>query len=74
MRTIQDADGCEWDAMVGRASWGAFQVLFVPREGETGARQAHLDATSAQQAERALAELSGEQLMELWHDSRPRDP
>lgn len=74
MRTIQDADGRVWDAMVGRASWGAFQVLFVPRDGETGARQSQLDATSARQAERALAELSDAQLMELWQDSRPRDP
>lgn len=59
--------------MVGRASWGTFQALFVPVGGGT-ARQADLAAVSQGEAERELASRSADELARLLENSRPRDP
>ena len=72
MRRFEDAEGRRWEVIVGRASWGAFQLLFVP-EGGGETRQVHLEAVSAAEAERALSGLSDEELREHFLDSRPRE-
>ncbi len=73
MRRLEDARGGDWEVVVGRASWGTFQLLFVP-DGGGEVRQAHLEATSAGEAERRLAALSEEELQGYLQDSRPREP
>ncbi len=73
MRSIVGPEGTSWEVVVGRASWGVFHALFIPRRGE-GARQAVLEAESAEEAARLLAELTDEALVELLRASGPRDP
>jgi hypothetical protein len=72
MRRFEGPEGGSWDVVVGRASWGAFQLLFVP-DGVGETRQVHLDAASAAEAERTLSDLSAEELREHFRDSRPRE-
>lgn len=72
MRRFEDAEGGGWEVIVGRASWGAFQLLFVP-DGGGETRQVHLDVVSAAEAERALSGLSAEEIREHFRDSRPRE-
>jgi len=57
---------------VGRASWGVFHLLFVPVD-DGGVHQIQLDASSAEEAERALAGMVEEDLRKLLERSRPRD-
>lgn len=73
MRRIQDSEGSRWDVVVGRASWGLFHFLFVPVEGGE-ARQVALPATSADEAETALARTEESELRRLLADSEPRVP
>ncbi len=73
MKRFQDSQGSEWDVVVGRASWGVFLFLFVPVEGEE-ARQVTLSATSADEAEAALARTDASELRRLLGDSEPRVP
>lgn len=73
MRRLEDSRGRDWEVIVGRASWGTFQLLFVP-DGDGEVRQVHLEATSAGEAERRLAGFSEEELQGYLEDSRPREP
>ncbi|MEX2530205.1 MAG: hypothetical protein WD960_05470 [Gemmatimonadota bacterium] len=72
MRSIEGPDGTSWDVVVGRASWGVFHALFIPRRGD-GARQAMLDVESAEGAARLLGELTEEALRDLLRSAEPRD-
>ncbi|GEM_PF-377934 len=76
MRRITDDDGSIWDVLVGRASWGVFVLLFVPVGGASSGspRQWMLEAEAADQAERALAEMSEEELKERLRQAGPREP
>ena len=73
MRSIEGPGGISWDVVVGRASWGVFHALFIPRRGDE-ARQVMLQAESAEEAARLLEELTHEALVELLETSEPRDP
>lgn len=73
MRRIRDAEDRSWDVVVGRASWGVFQALFVAVEGNE-VRQADLGATAHDEAERFLGDLDEDALRELFERSRPREP
>jgi hypothetical protein len=73
MKRFQDSQGSEWDVVVGRASWGVFLFLFVPVGGGE-ARQVTLSATSADEAEAALARTDASELRRLLGDSKPRVP
>lgn len=72
MRRFTEPGGGEWDVVAGRESWGAFFAIFVPR-GEGVVRQAPLDAASAEEASRELAELDDEALRRLLADSAPKE-
>lgn len=72
MRRFRDSNGADWDVIVGRASWGAFQALFVPVDGGT-VRQAPLGAVSQIAAEGELAAFSTDELARLFDASRPRE-
>ena len=67
---FEDGTGGRWDVVLGRASWGAFHALFVPR-GKGEARQALLAAESAEEAARTLNDADPETLMELFRRSEP---
>lgn len=75
MRRITDDDGSIWDVLVGRASWGVFVLLFVPVGGASSvaSRQWMLEAEAADQAERALAGMSEEELKERLRQAGPRE-
>jgi hypothetical protein len=73
MKRFHDEDGTAWDAVVGRASWGVFHLLFIPVD-EGPIRQVPLEATSADEAERMLAGEDQSALVRLLGRSRPRDP
>ncbi len=75
MRRIIDGQGSPWDVVVGRASWGVFVLLFVPA-GDPGSRESRqwmLHVEAADQAERALAEMSDGELLERLREAGPRD-
>ncbi|TVR63321.1 MAG: hypothetical protein EA422_09600 [Gemmatimonadales bacterium] len=75
MRRIKDGQGSDWDVVVGRASWGVFVLLFVPA-GEPASREARqwmLQAEAADEAERALAGMSDDALLERLREAGPRD-
>lgn len=75
MRRIIDGDGSAWDVVVGRASWGVFVLLFVPA-GDAASRptrQWMLPVEAVDQAERALAEMDDDVLLERLQEAGPRD-
>ncbi|MEJ2503981.1 MAG: hypothetical protein P8177_11835 [Gemmatimonadota bacterium] len=73
MRRFEDPRGREWDVVVGRESFGALYALFVPA-GETRAetRQTLLHADSQAAAAESLAEMSSEEITELFERSDPK--
>lgn len=75
MRRFTDADGREWDVVLGRESWGVHYALFVPRGRTRSAtsRQALLDASGYGAAETALARMGDEAVARLFERSEPRE-
>lgn len=73
MRRYTDPRGRSWDVIVGRESFGALYALFVPT-GETRAetRQTLLSADSQAGAQQAVADMSDEELNELYDRSEPK--
>jgi hypothetical protein len=71
MRRFLDADGREWEVVVGRESWGAFVALFIAVEGEAAVRQTPLAASGYEAANAELGELDDEDLRELLDRSLP---
>lgn len=71
VREFEDADGRGWDVVLGRASWGAFHALFVPRDGGT-VRQTLLDVDAAEEAARRLHSADPAELEGLFERSAPR--
>jgi hypothetical protein len=73
MRRHTDADGLDWDVIVGRESFGALYALFVPGAGNPGeVRQALLSAESQTEAETELDALSAAELNDLLRVSEPK--
>lgn len=74
MRRFEDADGREWDVVVGRESWGALYALFVPAgRGEASpVRQTLLDAAGYGEAEAALASMDDREVARLLERSEPK--
>ena len=73
VRRFKDSEGEEWDAVVGRSSWGGVYLLFIPVE-EGSVRQMALEAQEVREAERMLAGADDGELVRLLGRSRPRDP
>jgi len=73
VRRFQESDGQEWDAVVGRSSWGGIYLLFIPVEGGP-VRQMELETEQVREAERKLAGAEDSELVRLLESSRLRDP
>ncbi len=72
MRRFVDQQGREWDAVVGRGSWGAYLLIFAPT-GVTGPiREAPLTATSFDDALLELDALDDDALESLLDRSTPK--
>ena len=73
MRRYRDSQGCSWDVVVGRESFGALYALFVPAASNPGeARQTLLHAQSPMNAEAELDALSADELNDLLRRSEPK--
>lgn len=72
MRSFQDPEGRHWDVTVGRESWGAFYVLFVPRVAEDAILQAPLAVASAEEAGKLLDSLDDEGLTKYLSEAEPK--
>lgn len=76
MLRFRDPQGREWEAVVGRESWGAFVALFMPlgpASGE-GVRQTALAASRYEEALLELDALDSAGLLALWRRSAPKTP
>lgn len=73
MRRFSDPRGRSWDVVVGRESFGALYALFVPA-GETRAetRQTLLQADSQAGAQKAVEDMTEEELTALFERSEPK--
>jgi len=65
MKVFRDREGREWEAFVGRESWGAVVALFSKRMGSEPPRQVLLQATSPEEGSRLLREMDEEELIAL---------
>jgi hypothetical protein len=70
VRTISDAAGRIWDAVLGKQSFGTLLVLFTPRQGGES-RTSILQSESMLDAERELDGMSDDELLARLHDSVP---
>lgn len=75
MRHWNDPRGQEWDVVIGRESWGALCVLFVPRSAasDEAPRQAPLEAEDHMAAETELAGMSEDEMEALFRASKPKE-
>lgn len=65
MRLFRDPGGREWEAIVGRESWGTVVAIFLLREESGPPRQTLLEVSSADEGNRLLMEMTPEQLQGL---------
>jgi hypothetical protein len=72
VRSFRDTEGHEWEAVVGRESWGTVVAIFVPKKGDGTPRQTLLDVTSFDRGSRFLREISEEELRNLLEASVPK--
>ena len=72
MRSFRDSDGNEWEAVVGRESWGTVVAIFVPKKGDGGPRQTLLEVTSYDRGSKLLREIGDEELRNLLETSVPK--
>lgn len=76
MWTHIDESGAEWDVVLGRESWGALLALFIPRgrgdEART-VRQAVLQASGYEDAQREVEALGASGLAELFRRSNAKE-
>jgi hypothetical protein len=70
MRRFLGKDGREWEAVVGRESWGTVVAIFVPREGGDPPRQTLLESTTTDEALRDLQRMPEEKLRVLLERSK----
>lgn len=73
MRRFDDAEGREWEAVIGRESWGSFVVIFVPVGGSAAPRQAPLRATGHEEASAELARMEAGELAALLQQAPGMD-
>ena len=71
MRAFVDRDGSRWDIVLGRESWGALVLLFVPA-APAPVRQAFFPADGYDIAVVALDELPDDRIQQLLDESQPR--
>lgn len=71
MRPFTDRDGNRWDVVLGRESWGALVLLFVPAS-PAPVRQAFFAAESYDSALVELEQLPDERLQLLLDESQPK--
>lgn len=72
MRRFVDHHGREWDAAVGRGSWGVYLLLFIPTAAEGPVREAPLAASSFDEAMLEFDELDDAALVALLARSTPK--
>jgi hypothetical protein len=74
MRRFQAEDGREWEVFPGRASWGAYVALFVPRDTADPAaiRESALAAAAVDEAQAELDALSDAELRARLADAGAR--
>jgi hypothetical protein len=65
VRVFEDREGREWEAFVGRESWGAIVALFSRRRGSEPPRQVLLQVTSPEEGSRLLRRMAEEELIAL---------
>lgn len=66
VRRFRDENGDEWDVVLGHASWGVFQALFIPvGGGGEEIRSVVLPEENRMSASRKLADLAGDELRAL---------
>ncbi len=70
MRVIEDAQGRNWDVMVGRGSWGSLVLLFSLR-GANENRTSELASETVREAEQELSALSDDEVRARLADSKP---
>ncbi|NJD09791.1 MAG: hypothetical protein FIB01_04880 [Gemmatimonadetes bacterium] len=70
MRAFVDRDGGRWDVVLGRESYGAFVLLFVPALAGP-VRQASFPVDGYDIAVVALAELPAARIQQLLDESLP---
>lgn len=70
MRRFRDAEGREWEATIGRESWGMLVLLFSDREGAE-VRRAALASETVQDANRELDAMDEEELRRRLRDAEP---
>jgi len=68
MRRFRTTDGSEWEAAIGRESWGTFVLLFTGRDGP---RTSVLASETQLDAQREVEEMSEETLRERLARSEP---
>ena len=76
MREFVDATGERWDVILGRESWGAFYLLFVPggeRRSDVPVRRAIVEEESQVEASRMLMGATEEELQAFFQRSEPRE-
>jgi hypothetical protein len=74
VRRFNAEDGREWEVFPGRASWGAYVALFVPRDTADAAaiRQSALAAEAMDAAQAELDALSDAELRARLAAAGPR--
>lgn len=72
MRPFVDNQGRRWDLTLGRESWGAFYILFVPRASDTAILQALLPVDRADDAEGMLDGMDDDALEEYLSRAEPK--
>jgi hypothetical protein len=70
MRRFSDDDGQQWEAAVGRESWGTFVILFTAAAGGPP-RTSMLGAESMLEAQQELDALSEAELQVRLASSQP---
>ncbi len=75
MRRFSDQSGRFWDVVVGRESWGTLYALFVPAgpHANEPVRQALLDSSGYDQAQRELESMDDARLLRLLDHAEARD-
>ncbi|MEX2527547.1 MAG: hypothetical protein WEA09_07905 [Gemmatimonadota bacterium] len=72
MRRFVDNQGRHWDLTLGRESWGAFYILFVPRASDTAILQTLLPSERAEEAEGMLNGMDDDALQEYLSKAEPK--
>lgn len=73
MRRFEHPEGCPWDVVVGKESWGALFALFVPAGRDEPVRQAPLRASSQEDAAAELDALDTAALAAMLERSTLKD-